>query len=103
MNALNRPVVVQPSFGLADTRMLTLRLFGGLSLTDSEGVVPARATQPRRLALLAIVAVGADRPTSRDKLLGGMGVVGPTRMDYPGTMAAVLAVAGYVGEILTSG
>jgi len=33
-------------------------------------------------------------------VLGGMGVVGPTRMDYPGTIAAVHAVARYVGEIL---
>ncbi|KEI44194.1 heat-inducible transcriptional repressor HrcA [Saccharopolyspora rectivirgula] len=33
-------------------------------------------------------------------VLGGLGVVGPTRMDYPGTMAAVRAVASYVGEIL---
>jgi len=32
--------------------------------------------------------------------LAGMGVVGPTRMDYPGTMAAVRAVARYVGEIV---
>lgn len=35
------------------------------------------------------------------KVLGGMGVVGPTRMDYPGTMAAVRAVAAYVGDILS--
>jgi heat-inducible transcriptional repressor len=33
-------------------------------------------------------------------VLGGMGVVGPTRMDYPGSIAAVHAVARYVGEIL---
>lgn len=33
-------------------------------------------------------------------VLGGLGVVGPTRMDYPSTMAAVRAVASYVGEIL---
>jgi len=37
-----------------------------------------------------------------DELLGGMGVVGPTRMDYPGTIAAVRAVATYLGEILSS-
>src|SRR5262249_3737100 len=37
----------------------------------------------------------------KDTLLGGMGVVGPTRMDYPGTIAAVRAVANYVGEILS--
>jgi heat-inducible transcriptional repressor len=36
-----------------------------------------------------------------DMLLGGMGVVGPTRMDYPGTIAAVRAVASYVGQILS--
>lgn len=31
---------------------------------------------------------------------GGIGVLGPTRMDYPTTMAAVRAVARYVSEIL---
>ena len=35
--------------------------------------------------------------------LAGMGVLGPTRMDYPGTMAAVRAVARYVGELLADG
>lgn len=34
-------------------------------------------------------------------MLGGMGVLGPTRMDYPGTIASVAAVAHYVGEILS--
>ncbi len=33
---------------------------------------------------------------------GGLGVVGPTRMDYPTTMASVRAVARYVSEILDS-
>ncbi|MBO0869212.1 MAG: heat-inducible transcriptional repressor HrcA [Micromonosporaceae bacterium] len=32
--------------------------------------------------------------------VGGMGVLGPTRMDYPGTIATVGAVARYVGELL---
>ena len=30
-----------------------------------------------------------------------LGIVGPTRMDYPGTMGSVRAVARYVGRILT--
>ncbi|GLZ33991.1 heat-inducible transcription repressor HrcA [Lentzea sp. NBRC 105346] len=47
----------------------------------------------------SVVSIGYG---SRDNLLGGLGVVGPTRMDYPGTMAAVRAVANYVGEILTA-
>ncbi|MFV2102639.1 heat-inducible transcriptional repressor HrcA [Micromonospora sp. LOL_024] len=33
-------------------------------------------------------------------IVGGMGVLGPTRMDYPGTIATVRAVARYVGELL---
>ncbi len=35
-----------------------------------------------------------------DTVYGGMGVLGPTRMDYPGTMASVAAVALYIGEVL---
>lgn len=35
-----------------------------------------------------------------DHSLAKLGVVGPTRMDYPGTMGAVRAVARYVGTIL---
>jgi heat-inducible transcriptional repressor len=33
-------------------------------------------------------------------VVGGLGVVGPTRMDYPGTIATVRAVARYVGDLL---
>jgi heat-inducible transcriptional repressor len=35
--------------------------------------------------------------------LAGIGIVGPTRMDYPNTMAQVRAVAKYVGELLAGG
>jgi heat-inducible transcriptional repressor len=33
-------------------------------------------------------------------VVGGMGVLGPTRMDYPGNIATVRAVARYVGDLL---
>jgi heat-inducible transcriptional repressor len=33
--------------------------------------------------------------------LGGLGIIGPTRMDYSSSMSAVNAVARYVGRILT--
>ena len=36
-----------------------------------------------------------------DRVLATLGVVGPTRMDYPGSMAAVNAVARYVSQILS--
>lgn len=35
-------------------------------------------------------------------VFGGMGVLGPTRMDYPGTIANVAAVAMYIGEVLAN-
>ncbi|MEY2851000.1 MAG: hypothetical protein RJA96_871 [Actinomycetota bacterium] len=35
--------------------------------------------------------------------LGGLGVMGPTRMDYAGSMAAVDAVARYVGRFISEG
>lgn len=35
-----------------------------------------------------------------DTIVGGLGVLGPTRMDYPGTIATVHAVARYVGDLL---
>jgi heat-inducible transcriptional repressor len=35
-----------------------------------------------------------------DTVYGGMGVLGPTRMDYPNTIANVAAVALYIGEVL---
>ena len=46
----------------------------------------------------SVVSIGYG---THDTLLGGMGVVGPTRMDYPTSIAAVRAVANYVGEILS--
>ena len=33
-------------------------------------------------------------------IVGGMGVLVPTRMDYPATISAVSAVARYVGDLL---
>jgi heat-inducible transcriptional repressor len=45
----------------------------------------------------SVVATGYG---SGDEAMGNLGVVGPTRMDYPGTMAAVRAVARYVSRIL---
>ena len=37
---------------------------------------------------------------SGDQALAKLGVLGPTRMDYPTAMGAVRAVARYVGQIL---
>ena len=45
----------------------------------------------------SVVTVGYG---SGDQALATMGILGPTRMDYAGSMGAVSAVARYVGQIL---
>ena len=47
---------------------------------------------------LVTVGYGADSAQ-----LGAIGVLGPTRMDYAGSMAAVDAVARYVGRFINEG
>ena len=47
--------------------MLRLEMFGGLGLTGDDGTLVV--TQRRRLALLALVAVGREHGMSRDKLI----------------------------------
>ena len=47
-------------------------------------------------ASVVTTGYGADAATA----LASLGVLGPTRMDYPGAMGAVRAVARYVGQIL---
>jgi heat-inducible transcriptional repressor len=49
---------------------------------------------------LAATSVVATAYGPYDSPLATLGVVGPTRMDYPGSMAAVHAVARYVSQIL---
>jgi heat-inducible transcriptional repressor len=45
----------------------------------------------------SVVSTGYGPGTT---IVGGMGVLGPTRMDYPATIASVRAVARYVGDLL---
>lgn len=50
--------------------MFRLRLFGGLTLEDDSGVHTGKASQRRRLAVLALLATAPRRTLTRDKLLG---------------------------------
>lgn len=49
--------------------MLKLRLLGNATLENEHGSVSGRAVQPRRLALLALLALSPRKSLSRDKLL----------------------------------
>jgi len=86
LEALEEQVVILRLLASArDAGTLTVRIGGENEAAD--------------LRSTSVVSIGYGGT----ELLGGMGVVGPTRMDYAGTIAAVRAVANYVGEILTAG
>ncbi|ASR39130.1 heat-inducible transcriptional repressor HrcA [Prauserella marina] len=72
-----------------------------LAAARNPGAIAVRIggeNEDEQMRSTSVVSIGYG---SDDLLLGGMGVVGPTRMDYPGTIAAVRAVANYVGQILS--
>ncbi len=48
----------------------SLKLFGGLALSDEHGPVTGQAAQRHRLALMAILAIAYPRAVSRDRLIG---------------------------------
>ncbi|GAA1950765.1 heat-inducible transcriptional repressor HrcA [Amycolatopsis minnesotensis] len=71
-----------------------------LAAARNPGAVTVRIggeNEDEQMRSTSVVSIGYGMD---DMLLGGMGIVGPTRMDYPGTIAAVRAVANYVGQIL---
>src|SRR5688572_19965721 len=49
--------------------MVTLRLLGNATLENEQGSLSGRAVQPRRLALLALLALAPRKSLSRDKLI----------------------------------
>ena len=67
--------------------------------TGGVGVLIGRETAHEGLVEAAVVSSGY---ASQGEVVARLGVVGPTRMDYPTTMAAVRAVARYVSRILAS-
>ncbi len=83
LEALEEQVVLMRLLGEADPAILTVRI-------GAENPVAG-------LHATSVVTTGYG---STSQPLAKLGVLGPTRMDYPGTMGAVRAVARYVGKIL---
>jgi heat-inducible transcriptional repressor len=96
LSALDFPGTVRPLLEALEEQVVVLRLIGEVE----SGTVLVRIGEENAhesLTGASLVSVGYG---SGDRALGGLGVVGPTRMDYPGNMAAVRAVARYVGHLL---
>ena len=89
---------VRPVLEALEEQMVLLRLLGESRATDALTVRIGHENEVEGLSSTSVVTVGYSRG---DEVVAQLGVVGPTRMDYPGTMGSVRAVARYVGRILT--
>jgi len=82
-----------------EEQVVVLRL---LAAQQEAGRVTVRIGHETEAEQMAGTSVVTTTYGSSGKVYGGMGVLGPTRMDYPGTIANVAAVALYIGEVLGS-
>jgi heat-inducible transcriptional repressor len=80
-----------------EEQVVLMRLLGE-SVDESAVTVRIGAENPV-VGLRGTSVVTTDYGTG-DRALARLGVLGPTRMDYPTAMGAVVAVARYVGKIL---
>jgi heat-inducible transcriptional repressor len=80
-----------------EEQVVVLKLLASAHSPGTVRISIGEENEAEEMRSTSVVSIGYG---PGETLLGGMGVVGPTRMDYPGTIAAVHAVARYVGEIL---
>jgi heat-inducible transcriptional repressor len=96
--ALDFPGTIRPVLEALEEHVVLLRLLGeaGDQQTVHVSIGGENAHEGLQTASVVTTGYGADAATA----VASLGVVGPTRMDYPGAMGAVRAVARYVGQIL---
>jgi len=88
---------IRPMLEALEEHVVLLKLLGEAT-SASHITVRIGAEGPyQELSRTSVVATGYGPD---EEPVGSLGVVGPTRMDYPGSMTAVRAVARYVSTIL---
>ena len=86
-----------PVLEALEEHVVLLKLLGTIAEQGDVAVRIGHENPYAGLQATSMVSTGYGVGTD---LVAGLGVVGPTRMDYPTTMAAVRAVATYVSRIL---
>jgi heat-inducible transcriptional repressor len=88
---------IRPVLEALEEQVVLLRLLDESAATTKVVVRIGGENAHEGLSSASVVASGYGPVGSA---LGGVGVLGPRRMDYAHTMARVAAVARYVGEML---
>ncbi len=93
------PLTIAPVLEALEEHVVLLKLFGQLRSAQG-GAVAVTIGHEHEHQGLAGASVVSTAYGSGSELVAGLGVLGPTRMDYPQAMATVRAVAHYVSEVL---
>jgi heat-inducible transcriptional repressor len=93
--AANYPDTLRPVLEALEEQVVLMRLLSEAARTSSEVSVMIGHELPfERLVGTSVVS------TAYGETAGRLGVLGPTRMDYPGAIVAVQAVAAYLSRVL---
>jgi len=87
---------IRPVLEALEEEVILLKLIGSVE----EEPIRVRIGDENEIEHLRGTSVVSTGYGPGASIVGGMGVLGPTRMDYPATISAVSAVARYVGDLL---
>jgi heat-inducible transcriptional repressor len=96
-SVLDFPYTLRPVLEALEEQVVLLKLMGEVNDPTTVHVKIGEENNVEGLRSTSVVTVGYG---PEDGAYAGLGVVGPTRMDYAGNISSVRAVARYVGELL---
>lgn len=85
-----------PVIEALEQQVVVLKLLSGVRRPDAH-VSIGEENEDDKLRQASVVSAGYG---THDQIFGGLGVVGPTHLDYPGTISRVTGVAYYISKIL---
>ena len=92
------PLTIGPVLEALEEHVVLLKLLS--TLGEDHDAVAVRIGRENAHAGLSFTSVVSTSYAAGSEVVAGLGVLGPTRMDYPTTMASVRAVARYVSHLL---